>query len=155
MNSGVTVLEDDTRGGVRFWGVPHTPAFGEWFFQGHDMATYTKKIPAMCDVLVSHGPPYSILDTVHPVLEQEGRSLNHLGSKNLYTRCQELPNLKAVFFGHIHGSHGEEQRLGVNYFNCSILDEQYEIRYGPMMTTIKVDERPFTTPEDEISRRVG
>lgn len=148
MNNGVTVLGDGTRGGLRVWGVPHTPPFGQWFFQGHDMAAYTKKIPAMCDVLVSHGPPYSILDTVHPVFEQEGRSHNHLGSKNLYARCQELPSLKAVFFGHIHSSHGKEQRLGVNYFNCSILGERYEIRYEPIVTTIKVDERPFTTKTD-------
>ena len=139
INNGVTVFGDGRRDGLRIWGIPHTPPYREWFFQGHDMDTYMKKIPALCDVLVSHGPPYSILDTVDPVSEETDGPHHHLGCKNLYTRCQELPNLNAVFFGHIHGSHSKEQRLGVNYFNCSILDEEYEIGFEPIVTTLKID----------------
>jgi len=62
----------------------------------------------------------------------------------------ELLNLKAVFFGHIHSAHGEHHRLGVDYFNCSILDERYERRYDPIKTTIKLDGSTFNVAASNI-----
>jgi len=123
---------------LSFWGVPHTPPFYSWFFQGYDMTMHTNKIPSTTDVLVCHGPPHSILDTVGPVPPQNLQSNDHLGCRELFDRCQNLPNLKAVFFGHIHSSHGEEHRNGVKYFNCSILGEMYERKYHPITTSIAI-----------------
>ena len=130
INDGVTLCLSENTRSIRFWGLPHTPPFGDWFFQGHDMAAYTSKIPPTTDVLVCHGPPYSTLDTV------DTRPDEYLGSKSLRDRCQRLPTLKAVFFGHIHSSHGHAKVEGADYFNCSILDEEYKVAYGPIMTTI-------------------
>ncbi|MCY3629547.1 MAG: metallophosphoesterase [Bacteroidota bacterium] len=141
MNDGVTLFGSKEDGGVRIWGLPHTPPFGPWFFQGYDMFAYTNKIPVVTDVLISHGPPYSILDTVGPVLPQDIHPTDYLGSKELYVRCQELPKLKAVFFGHIHSSRGEDQKHGIDYFNCSVLDEEYQWKFNPVTTIIKIDER--------------
>ena len=153
INSGATIIAGD-RSRIRFWGLPHTPPFGTWFFQGYDMSMYTDNIPTTTDVLVSHGPPYSILDTVGPVLPQNVRPSDYLGSKDLYARCQNLPKLKAVFFGHIHSSHGEDRRLGVNYFNCSILDEGYLRRFEPVTTAIKIDDGQKQSFEDDQTRNM-
>jgi len=125
---------------LRFWGIPHTLPFGSWFFQGYEMATITNEIHSTTEVIVSHGPPYSILDTVESVQPENIQPKDYLGSRDLYAKCQLLPDLKAVFFGHIHSSHGKKQVDAVDYFNCSILDEQYERRYNPITTTIKLDE---------------
>ncbi len=116
------------------------------------MSMYTDNIPATIDVLVSHGPPYSIMDTVGPVLPKYVRPTDYLGSKDLYLRCQNLPRLKAVFFGHIHSSHGEDRRLGIDYFNCSILDEGYERRFAPVTTAIKIDDRQKQSSEGHQTR---
>ena len=137
MNDGVILFEDSETSTVKVWGLPHTPPFGPWFFQGDDMSTYTDNIPDATNVIVCHDPPYSILDTI------DIRSNNHLGSHDLYNRCLELLDLKAVFFGHIHSAHGEYHRLGVDYFNCSILDERYERRYDPVKVKIKIDGSVF------------
>ena len=153
INSGATIIAGN-RSRIRFWGLPHTPPFMSWFFQGYDMSLYTDKIPATIDVLVSHGPPHSILDTVGPVLPQNVRPADYLGSKDLYVRCQNLPKLKAVFFGHIHSSHGEDRRMGVDYFNCSILDEEYEWRLAPVTTAIKIDDRQKHSLEDDQSESI-
>lgn len=151
INSGATIIAGN-RSRLRFWGLPQTPPFGTWFFQGYDMAMYTDSIPTTIDVLVSHGPPYSIMDTVGPVLPQNVRTTDYLGSKDLYVRCQNLPSLKAVFFGHIHSSHGEDRRLGVDYFNCSILDEGYQRRFDPVTTVINIDDRQKQSLEDDQTR---
>ena len=118
------------------------------------MTMYTDSIPATIDVLVSHGPPYSILDTVGPVLPQNVRPADYLGSKDLYVRCQNLAGLKAVFFGHIHSSHGADRRLGVDYFNCSILDEGYEWRFDPVTTAIKIDDSQKRSLESDRTRNM-
>ena len=130
MNSGVSLNLPGHDRAVRFWGMPHTPPFANWFFQGHDMSAYTSMIPANTDVLICHGPPNAVLDTV------DTRPDEHLGCRRLRDRCQEIPTLKGVFFGHIHSSHGHARMQGVDYFNCSILNEAYNVAYGPIMTTI-------------------
>ncbi|MCY4232194.1 MAG: metallophosphoesterase [Bacteroidetes bacterium] len=144
INSGVNVLlgepvKNDKTRSLSFWGVPHTPPFYSWFFQGYDMAMHANNIAAATNVLICHGPPYSILDTVGPVPSHTLQTSDHLGCRELFERCQNLPNLKAVFFGHIHSSHGEDHRNGVNYFNCSILGERYERRYHPITTSISLN----------------
>ena len=145
INSGINIpvrepVENDKTMSLSVWGVPHTPPFYSWFFQGYNMAMHTNNIPATTNILICHGPPYSILDTVGPVPPQNVQPHDHLGCRELLDRCQNLPNLKAVFFGHIHSSHGEDHRNGVKYFNCSILGERYERRYHPTTTTIRLNQ---------------
>jgi len=144
INSGINIPVGETVGNdqtmsLSVWGVPHTPPFYSWFFQGYEMEMHTNNIPATTNILICHGPPYSILDTVGPVPSHKLQPSDHLGCRELFNRCQNLPDLKAVFFGHIHSSHGEDHLNGVNYFNCSILGERYERRYHPITTTITLN----------------
>ena len=50
--------------GIKFWGSPWTPTFGEWAFMEGDfrLAARWAKIPADTDVLLTHGPPYGFAD---------------------------------------------------------------------------------------------
>ncbi len=60
-DSGVTI------GGLKFWGSPITPTFRNWAFnrdRGPDIAKHWDLIPDDTDVLVTHGPPEGIFDTV-------------------------------------------------------------------------------------------
>ena len=102
-------------GGLRFYGSPYTPRFFDWAFnqdRGPVSAARWAKIPAGIDVLITHGPPFGILDR------------NHLG---LFTGCRDL--LDAVqrvrprlhVFGHIHEGAGMQthKSLGLTFVNAS------------------------------------
>jgi hypothetical protein len=115
-NSGVTIE------GINFWGSPATPSFGEgWGFnydRGPEIDKIWEKIPMETDILITHGPPFGILDAV-----KYGSSLG-VGCSNLSGRISER-KIKAHFFGHIHESYGHVEDQGVHYFNCCSLDEDY------------------------------
>ena len=53
--------------GIKIWGSPITPYFYNWAFnrfRGDNIKTYWDKIPNDIDILITHGPPYMILDKV-------------------------------------------------------------------------------------------
>jgi Icc-related predicted phosphoesterase len=65
--------------GLKIWGSPVQPEFNNWAFnvaRGAAIRRYWKMIPANTAVLVTHGPPFGVLDKAHP-------SSAHLG-------CEEL-----------------------------------------------------------------
>jgi hypothetical protein len=57
-------------------------------------------VPDDTNVLINHGPPFGILDR-SPFQQQ------HQGDPELLARCGELPHLRFVCFGHIHGTSDE------------------------------------------------
>ena len=85
-NSGVTIH------GVRFYGVP---MFMEDCISDRQTRNYAA-IPADTDVLITHCPPYGILDFDDGI---------NYGSTELLARVEEIkPRLH--LFGHIHKQHG-------------------------------------------------
>ena len=96
-----------TIAGMSFYGIgggiPVTP-FGSWSYDFSEQEAYD--LLSDCPpggVLVSHSPPYGILD-----ISSDGRSL---GSKAVRdTVEQKKPDL--VVCGHIHGSAGQTKRFG-------------------------------------------
>jgi len=112
--------------GLRFWGSPWTPRFFDWAFnanRGQELQRKWQQIPPDTHVLITHGPPAGVRDTV---LTQRGES--QVGCHNLLNRIYELTHLKAHVFGHIHGGYGTEIRGDgeVRYVNASICTEWYE-----------------------------
>lgn len=108
--------------GVKFWGSPHQPWFYDWAFnhprKGAALAHYWSLIPDDTDVLITHGPPYGILDLPFGRGEPAGCEL-------LLTRVREV-NPRVHIFGHIHGSYGTK-RIGETLFlNACLCDERYE-----------------------------
>jgi Icc-related predicted phosphoesterase len=119
-NSGVE-LE-----GIKFWGMPHTPFFHNWAYNvdRDKMSTYTDLIPDDTNVLITHGPPASILDEVMRVDGSSKNPPEHVGCQALADRIQVVkPDLH--IFGHIHCGHGQLHKDGVSYFNVSVCDEAY------------------------------
>jgi Icc-related predicted phosphoesterase len=84
-------------------------------------------IPADTQVLVTHGPPYGILDrSIH----------NHLcGSKSLLDSVIAVKP-KLHIFGHIHEAYGVEERDGTTFFNASLANIAYKIVNKPLVFDI-------------------
>jgi Icc-related predicted phosphoesterase len=124
----VIYLQDNevTIDGVIFYGSPWTPPFYDWAFMKNEdqLARQWDLIPEDCDVLITHGPPYSILDK-----NGEGE---RCGSVTLYDRIKEL-KLRHHIFGHIHESYGSEEIAGTTFHNVCSLNGQYRITNKPVV----------------------
>lgn len=85
--------------GVKFWGSPWTPQFFDWSFMGgpEEMEKRWALIPDDTDVLITHGPPYGILD----------QSNVRAGCSELRERL-EIVKPRIHIFGHIHEARGME-----------------------------------------------
>lgn len=118
--------------GIKIYGLPHTPEFYNWAFNvprdSHEMQKIMNKIPDDIDVLITHGPPYGILDTVSP------NSYQALGCQTLLDRVKQIQP-KINVFGHIHGGRGIEFIDGTLFINASVLDEQYQYTNKPITIT--------------------
>lgn len=124
--------------GLKFWGSPWTPRFFDWAFnanRGPQLFEKWQRIPLDTDVLITHGPPKGILDTV---ITRDGEE--QVGCNDLLRRLSELKNLKAHIFGHIHGGYGTEIQgidRQVRFVNASICTEQYEASNHPIVLDIE------------------
>ena len=112
--------------GLKFWGVP---MFMEDCVSGHQEQLYAA-IPDDTDVLVTHTPPYGILDRDESIL---------YGSKELLERVSTIrPRLH--LFGHIHKAHGMTNDGMTVFSNAAIMDEGYDSLNGPNMLPISAPE---------------
>lgn len=121
--------------GVNFWGSPVTPTFFNWAFnrnRGFAIRKHWEAIPDDTDVLISHGPPHKICDTV---LRARGFP-DEVGCEELAKRVQQL-KLKLHLFGHIHFSGGSEKTFGSTIFsNVCLCNEDYRIVNEPKVFII-------------------
>lgn len=120
---GITLLRNKSfeYEGIKFYGTPYTPEFGNWAFmasRGPEIRTIWEDIPNDTQVLISHGPPYGILD--------ENREGQHCGCEELAERIKTLPNLTHHIFGHIHEQHNTIEKDGITYINASICTRNYK-----------------------------
>ncbi|KAJ8902316.1 hypothetical protein NDN08_006723 [Rhodosorus marinus] len=85
--------------GYVFYGSPFTPKFVGVFqlYNATDTQEMISKIPDRVDVLITHGPPYGILDSPS--------SGGHVGCQALERKVMEI-DPKIHVFGHIHNSYG-------------------------------------------------
>lgn len=131
----VYYLQDSsiTIDGVKFWGSPVQPWFYNWAFnvqRGPDIKKYWDRIPQDTDVLITHGPPYGILD------QTIGWGGEHVGCEELWKTVHDRLSLKAHIFGHIHNGYGVETKpysKMVSFHNVSICDEEYRRANEPQV----------------------
>jgi predicted phosphodiesterase len=91
--------------GVKFYGSPLTPTFGQWaFMKARDkMHDVWQAVPDDTDVLIVHGPPKGVRDLS---FDRHGQ-LEFCGDQALLKRCLALSTtLKLMCFGHIHNMDG-------------------------------------------------
>lgn len=119
-DNGILYLENSevVIEGVKFYGSPITPRFGDWAFMKprHKMHDVWQAVPDNTDVLITHGPPKGIRDLS---FDRDG-ILEMCGCLSLTKRCFALKDtLKAVCFGHIHNCKGVDTNQGVSQYSNS------------------------------------
>ena len=119
-NNNIFYLQDSsiTINGINFYGTPWTHKFFNWCFMDTEegLARHYSRILKDTDILLSHGPPFGILD--------RNRDGLPCGSSSLLKRIEEI-NPEFHLFGHIHEGYGENYHRSelTTYINCSIVDQ--------------------------------
>lgn len=113
--------EDVVIDGIKFYGEPHTPIFGNWYFMRDrsKMHKLWEHAPEDMDVLLTHGPAYGIMDVVESRLHS---NFNLCGDKSLrkFIDSGNWKNLKVLCHGHIHSKKLINPPMVVNYKNIQI-----------------------------------
>jgi Icc-related predicted phosphoesterase len=95
----------------------------------NEIHRHWSEIPIDTDILLTHGPPYSILD--------QSLRTPHLGCKELLKSVSTIVQPKLHVFGHVHGGHGQlknEAELGKTLFvNASLCDSKFHIVHSPIV----------------------
>ena len=109
-NRGVTL------DGIKIWGSPVSPDFPNMAFgktRGLEMEQHWHYMPLEIDILLTHTPPFGILDKSSERLK--------LGCSVL---LEKVKAIKPAFhvFGHIHASYGQLKTPETTFINASILD---------------------------------
>lgn len=112
--------------GIKFWGSPIQPWYHDWAFnrpRGIEINKHWNLIPDNTNVLITHGPPYGILDLC--------KSGERVGCHDLLECIKRIkPEINA--FGHIHESYGTIDIDGVKYVNASSLNKSYTETNSPI-----------------------
>lgn len=116
--------ETITISGLKIHGSPWTPWFYDWAFntRGNQMAEITAAMPK-CDVLVTHGPPFGVLDYV-----PRGGCV---GAPELRKEIFNRIRPKLHVFGHIHCGAGKKVTDDITFINAAMVDETYQIVNNP------------------------
>lgn len=131
--SNVIYLEDNSViiDDIKFYGTPYQKIFYNWAFN-RDSETLKKHweiIPDDTDVLITHAPPYKILDFVE-------YSYEHVGDKSLRDEIFNRIRPQINCFGHIHDQHGIVNLNNIKFINASLLNDKYHFVFEPTYFTI-------------------
>ena len=102
-DAGIIYLENSftTIEGIKIWGSPHTPTFGDWAFMKarQKLDKIWKTIPEDSDIVIVHGPPKGIMDLSF----SPSNTLEMCGCNALKKRILKI---EPTFFlsGHIHNN---------------------------------------------------
>ena len=131
LSEGIHLLIDEEIciQGRRIYGSPWTPRFGPWAYmksRGESLSKVWQNIPSGLDLLILHGPPLGILDTV-----PSGESVGCWDLKHKLHTMDQPP--KNIVWGHIHHEGNKSVRhlisldpfSAVNCYNVAICSEQY------------------------------
>lgn len=137
--SSIIYLEDSgvELFGLKIYGSPWQPRFHDWAFnadRGEDIKKHWDKIPVGTDILITHGPPFGILD--------QARGLP-LGCEELYKRVIEIKPLIHCF-GHIHPGYGDRSFNDTLFLNAAILDDNYEYSHKPLTIDLDTETKDIT-----------
>jgi len=102
---------------IKFYGTPWTIC-GDWAFSEMDRSKRREifsKIPLDTDVLISHGPPYSILDRC----DNGAHGFGSVGDLELLGAVERV-RPKLHVFGHIHDGYGQTKIGGTTFVNAAV-----------------------------------
>ena len=112
-------------GGLKIYGAPWVNELeGAAFSLDHDeIESKWESIPNDTDILITHVPPFGILDLA--------RNGENWGCSLLADRVVEM-NLRFHCFGHVHYSYGIADQNGITFINAASIGGG-EIRNSPVM----------------------
>lgn len=146
-------LEDDfvVLNGLKIYGSPHTPTFFNWAFNQDSARLYDiwQQVPDDVDIMITHGPPYGILDSVVTTKKKPYKGAantnstamkafqihERAGCLHLRERMDEVEPLVHIF-GHIHSAYGIDKLGNTTYINAALMDEMYEVAHKPVVFDI-------------------
>lgn len=118
--------------GLNVYACPYMPRFGGWAFMeragSSELESRFRRIPENIDILITHCPPFEILD----------KSLigHNCGCQILRDQILQRIKPKLHVFGHIHESHGVYKTEETTFVNASIMDRQYSVHFEPIVIEI-------------------
>jgi Icc-related predicted phosphoesterase len=153
--------------GVKFWGSPYSPTFGQWAFmrEEYELEEFYKGIPDDTQVLITHTPPNGVLDRVGRPgskrrIDWDISPEIHAGSTALRARVDQLTtqdkhwdsledlqppekqHLRLHVFGHIHEAGGSLVQNNVIFNNAAMMDVNYNVGFQPYVWDIDFS-KPF------------
>jgi Icc-related predicted phosphoesterase len=108
---------------IKFWGVPLF--VGDSLKEGHTKQIMAQ-IPDNTDVLISHSPPYGILDF--------DDNINY-GCRDLLKAIERI-NPRYHLFGHIHANYGIQKIGQTTFVNSAIMNGMYELVNKPKLLEV-------------------
>lgn len=135
LDSSIYYLQDSSVEieNLKIYGSPWQPRFFGWAFnltRGAELREKWKLIPNDTDVLITHGPPFGILDEV-----PRRYFVENTGCEELRKRVEGV-RPKLHVFGHIHCGYGTTEQFGVRFINASTCDESYEPTNQPIVINL-------------------
>jgi Icc-related predicted phosphoesterase len=113
--------------GLRIWGSPVTPLYGAAFglISDRDRTRLYAQIPGDTDIVITHGPPYGVLD-------QAPGSEYHAGCRQLLAAIERVkPRLHV--FGHAHGCFGMVDTPETLFVNVALLGSDGSLSSPPVV----------------------
>ena len=117
--------------GIKIYGSPVQPTFFNWAFnvdRGEPIKQIWQKIPKDTDILITHGPAFGHGDYVY-------FDNKHVGCVDLLKKIEQIKP-KFCIAGHIHNGHGVTKNEHTTFINASVVNEEYEIAYEPIIFEI-------------------
>lgn len=120
---------------LKIWGSPWTKTFEGMnpyckaftVDTEEELAEKWALIPEDVDILITHSPPYRILDKITFPSHLMMLGGDHAGSLSLCEKISNSPrSLKLHVFGHIHEAYGEKYWKPTRYINASYVNEHYQ-----------------------------
>jgi Icc-related predicted phosphoesterase len=126
-NATVLINEGIEIQGLRIWGSPVTPLYGGAFglSSADDRRRLYARIPENTDVLITHGPPYGVLDS-------EANSGLHSGCRELFEAVMRV-RPKLHVFGHVHGAYGIFQAEQTTFVNAALFGIHGSLDKSPLV----------------------
>lgn len=106
--------------GIKIFGTSYQPVFFDWAFniQDKEREIFYREIPDDTDILITHCPPYNVLDLLHD-------NVSHVGCPFLKKELKRIKP-KLHLFGHIHESNGRVDQDGTTFINAAICNLRYK-----------------------------
>jgi len=108
--------------GLKFWGIPY---FISDELRGN-FRQIVELIPPDTDVLITHRPPFGILDS---------DSRTTYGCPDLLEAVMKL-SPRYHLFGHIHNAYGIQKSDGTTFVNTSLLNDDYQLTNEPVLLDV-------------------